>query len=113
MPHPQRLQAIGNMDVFEALGLEVPDTTRSMSVTDGDAELMQLLAPVFGWDEKEASANRLVSSSKTIHIHDVHRYATVQQVPGWHHDHFSAAVPAAVSSCSLAKASRICWAGAL
>lgn len=45
------------MDVFEALGLDVP--TRSMSVTEGvDAELLQFLAPVFGWDEKEASANR-------------------------------------------------------
>ena len=48
-----------NMDVFEALGLDVPDNTRSMSVTDADADdLMAFLAPVFGWDDKEASANR-------------------------------------------------------
>jgi hypothetical protein len=48
------------MDVFEALGLDVPDNTRSMSVTDAgmDAEFASLVAGVFGWDEKDASANR-------------------------------------------------------
>lgn len=47
------------MDVFESLGLDVPLDARSMSVTDGmDADFMAFLPTLFGWDEKEASANR-------------------------------------------------------
>jgi len=48
------------MDVFEALGLDLPDNTHSMSVTEADPDLMSFLAPVFGWNEQEASANRYV-----------------------------------------------------
>lgn len=49
------------MDVFESLGLDVPLDARSMSVTDGiDEDFMAFLPTLFGWDEKEASANSLV-----------------------------------------------------
>jgi hypothetical protein len=54
------------MDVFEALGLDMPDNTRSMSVTDADADLAGVLGPLFGWDEKDASANRCV-----CYLHDI------------------------------------------
>lgn len=32
------------MDVFEGLGLDLPDTARSMSVADADADMMAFLA---------------------------------------------------------------------
>lgn len=50
---------ISVMDVFEALGIDVGDNTRSLSVTDGmDQDFMQFLPTLFGWDEKDSEKNR-------------------------------------------------------